>query len=240
MNVNLKLKLPLISLSNPLEKKVITVSTQLMLNPIYALEEDVITPFTTLKEEQLPWVRKLLFDSSITVYRLTKTIEKLNLITEEDLFSLRRDFVICMVTNEMAKQLYKDALSTISRSKSLGDFSVSTSTKSDSAAISRIMSDSNSCITGMKALISDMELSGLTPATFTKGASNPSTRKSARLWWHSDLPYKITDAYVSNKYWFNSNGYKASTFNLDAYSKYNNNRDTLDFYRSLSTLEGDE
>lgn len=240
MNVNLKFKLPLVSTTNPLEKKLVLVTTQLLLNPIYALEEDVITPFTTLKEDQLPWVRKLLFDSSITVFRLTKTVEKLNIMSREDLFSLRRDFVICMVTNEMAKQLYKDALSSISRSKSLGDFSVSTATKNDSVAISRIISDSSTCVSDMKSLVEAMELSGITPSTFTKGSSNPSTRKSARLWWHSDLPYKVTDGYASNRYWYNNNGYKASTFNLDAYSKYSGNKDTLEFYRSLNEDSGVE
>lgn len=233
MNINLKLKLPLVSSTNPVDKKIILVSAQLLLNPIYALEEDVITPFTTLKEEQLPWVRKLLFDSSITVYRETKVIEKLGLMSKGELFSLRRDYVICMVTNQMAKQLYKDALNTISRSKSLGDFSVSTSTKADSTAISKIISDSNTCIDDMKKLIEDIEASSLLPATFVKGRSNVSTRKSARLWWHSDLPFDLVDAYASKRYWFNGNGYKASTFNMDEYAKYGK-FDPLTYYKSMS------
>lgn len=234
MNINLKIKLPLVSETNPTDKKTLLVTTQLFLTPFYAVEEDVIGPFTSLKDEQLPWVRKLLFNASLTGLRLTRTIEKLNLLSSVDLFSLRRDLVICMVTNEMAKQLYKDSLNSISRAKTLGDFSVSTSTKGDSLALGKILSDSSNCVDEIKELISNIEQSGILPSTFVKGQYNPKTRHSARLWWNTDLPIKLVDGYANKKYWYNGNGYKTSDFNLDAYSKYSH-YDPVAYYRHLNS-----
>ena len=219
MNIDFKLKLPLINQGTS-EETFLTISSHLMLNPLYALESDVITPFSNLEDKDFPWIRKLLFNASLTVYRLTKPLEGLSVISTEDLFLLRRDFVICIVTNEMAKQINKDLASSISRSKSLGDFSVSTSKKGDSAILLQLVRDSSDCISEMKDIIEDLISSSIVPRSFVKGRYNPKTINSNRLWWHSELPEKLVDGYGSKKYYRDGNTYKAGSFNLDHYSRY--------------------
>ena len=107
MNVNLKLKLPIINNSTQ-EERSLVIESSLLLNPLYALEEDILGPFDEVKEEDLPWIRKVLFNSSLTVYRLTKKLEELKLIKSDDLILLRRDFTICLASNEIAKQMNKN------------------------------------------------------------------------------------------------------------------------------------
>ncbi len=235
MNIDFKLKLPLVNLEDNTKTTLLLTSAQLMLNPLYALESDVITPFSSINDEQLPWVRKLLFNASLTVYRLTKPLEKLPIINKEDLFLLRRDFTICLVTNDIAKQMNKDLAASLSRSKTLGDFSVSTSKKGDSAILLRIIDDSSSCIEEMKKLIEDMIQSTIIPVSFVKGRYNPNTTIIGRLWWHTQLDTTIVDGFANKKYFRNGVGYKAGTFNLDAYDKYSDTSLT-DYYRSLSEV----
>ena len=231
MNVDLKIKIPLINSEG--DKQVVLLNTQLFLTPFYCIEADVLSPFSSLKNEQLPWVRQLIFNASLTVYRLTKLIEKLNILPIDDLYLIRRDFTICLVTNDMAKQLNKDAVNQQSRSKSLGDFSVSTTVKGDTTALSKIFSDSNQCIGEMKNLIADLELSRVLPATFVKGRYNPNTVESNRLWWNSDLPLTAVDGFASKKFRFNGSKYKAGTLNLDHYHKHGHNQNALEYYQSI-------
>ena len=212
MNVNLKLKLPAIN-NTTQEQRSLLVEAALLLNPLYALEEDILGPFDTVKEEDLPWIRKVLFNASLTVYRLTKRLEELKFIKPDDLILLRRDFTICLATNEIAKQMNKNNIASMSRAKTLGDFSVSTTNKGDPTFLLKIAADTDLCIEEMKRLIDDIIQSNILPSTFVKGSLNPSTRESGRLWWLSELPIKIYDGYASEKYLFNGNLYKAASFN---------------------------
>ena len=230
MNIDFKLKLPLKKIDDPSSTMNILVTTHLFLTPFYALESDVITPFSNVTDEHLPWIRKILFNASLSVKRLTKVLEVISTINNEDLFLLRRDFVICLVTNEMAKQFNKDLAASLSRSKTLGDFSVSTATKGDSSVIMQILNDSNACIAEMKQIINDLEQSTITPTGFVKGRYNVRTHNNDRLWWHTGLSKDLVDGYASEKYFVNGSGYKAGTFNRDKYSKYLG-KSAIEYYR---------
>ena len=212
MNVSLRLKLPVIN-NTTQEPRSLLVEATLLLNPLYALEEDILNPFDDIEEKEFPWIRKVLFNSSLTVYRLTKKLEEFKFIKEDDLILLRRDFTICLATNEIAKQMNKNNIASASRAKTLGDFSVATTNKNDPAFLLKIVSDSDACISEMKRLIEEITQSNILPSTFVKGALNPSTREYGRLWWLSDLPVKVYDGYASEKYLFNGNLYKAASFN---------------------------
>lgn len=214
MNVNLKIKLPLVSIDNPLDKKIYSIDSYLLLNPFYALEEDVLNPFTEIEQKDISWVRKVLFNSSITVYRLTKILEDLNYLNPEELALLRRDFTICLSVNEVGKQLYKDISAQISRSKTLGDFSVSTTKRNDLGLINKALSDSNNCIEEMKKLIEDIKESNITPSSFVKGKTNERTLSSDRLWWLADLDDKVVDGFASRKYLYKGRKYKAGFQNF--------------------------
>lgn len=235
MNVNFKLKIPLIS-NEDNSSKILNVDTQLMLTPFYVLEGEVITPFQNIKEEQLPWVRQVIFTCSLEAYRETKKIEDLKFLPTDELFMLRHDYTLCLVKLEVGKQVNKDIGKQLSRSKELADFSVSTSTKGDSAIVGKIIDDANDCIDTIKEEIKQIIEDHIKPIEICKGKYNSNTRKPQRLWWTSELPLHTVDGYADRKYFLNGKGYKASTFNLDSYLRYEYNPDTLAYYRGLEQL----
>lgn len=214
MNINLKLGIPIINESG--DSSYVKVESSLMLSPFYATEEDIVPTFPNIKEEDLPHLRKLLFNASITVDRLTNKISTLKLLSDFQLFSLKRDYVICLTTNEFAKRSNVDAVKAKSQSKSLGDFSVSVSQTSDLTVISKIFSDSKDCIESIEALIQETEDAHVLPSEFVKGRYNPNNKHNyGRLWWLTDLDSgtRVTDGYASHKYLYNGNLYKSATLN---------------------------
>lgn len=210
MNTNLKLKL---LITNGSEQKTVKTSVDLLLNPLYATESDVISVLSTVSDN-IPNIRKSLFNSSLTVMRLTSKIEKLNILSDTELFHLRHDFTVCLAINECAKTLNKDLINAQSRSKTLGDFVVSTSIKGDTTSLRAILDDSLNCINEFKALISQTENERVLPATFVKGRNNISSKYSERLWWNGNNSPAIVDAFASTKYQYNGNLYKAGSFNI--------------------------
>lgn len=231
MNIDLKIQLPLVSISDPTLKQLLKTSAQLFLSPLYALESDVVSSFKELDDKHLPSLRKHLFNHSLSVYRLTKFIEPSGIMSKEDLFLLRRDLVICLATHDLAKSVANDLGTNLSRSKRLGDFSVATTTKGDSGIILRLLNDSQGCIDELKDLIKDLELSSILPACFVKGRYNPKTKQSNRLWWHTELPFAVTDGYASSKYNSKGSKYKAGSFNIKDYSS-DYNSTLFSFYRN--------
>ena len=231
MNIELSLKIPLVNILDSSIKKILKISTQLLLSPFYAVESDILSSFNAVDDKHLPSLRKSLFNHSLSVYRLTKFLELNGMLSSEDLFLLRRDFVICLATHDLSKSVLKDLGTNLSRSKRLGDFSVATTSKGDSGIILRILNDSQNCIDEMKDLIKDLELSSILPATFVKGRYNPRTKQSSRLWWHTELPFNVSDGYASSKFKSNGSKYKAGSFNIKDY-KSNYSKTLFDFYRS--------
>lgn len=228
MNINLKLALPIVNSEG--QTSVVKVDSSLMLTPYYATEEDIVPTFPNIKEEDLTHLRRLLFNASISVDRLTDKIQFLKLLTDFQLFSLKRDYVICSVTNEFAKRMNADAVKAKSQSKSLGDFSVSVSQTSDTTVISKIFSDSKECLENLENLIRETEETQILPSEFVKGRYNPNNKHTyGRLWWLTDLDNgeRVTDGYASKKYLYNGNLYKSAT--LNRYSSVEN-VDTVSYY----------
>lgn len=212
MNINLKLKLKLVN--QQAEIKVIKTSATILLNPYYASEDEIISVFSDLTDEKLLLTRKLIFNNSILALNLTRTVEKLNILPSVELFALRRDLTICLTTNDLAKHLNKDLINANQRSKTLGDFAVSTSTRADNTVLKEVLANSSNCIAELKGLILDIESERVLPKAFTKGILNPNSKMSSRLWWLEDFPIKISDSYATTKYMWNGEKYKAASFNL--------------------------
>lgn len=219
MNTNLKLKF---NITNGSTTKVVKVTSDLLLNPMYATEEDILTVFGESSKDKGNQARKSIFNASLTVLRLTRKIEKLKILSDIDLFHFRRDFAICLATNDMAKILNKELSDSISRSKTLGDFTVSTSHKSDNVVLKNILSDTSNCVLEFKLLIEDTEMERVLPSTFVKSISNITSRTSDKIWWNSNLP-PIRDAFASEKYIYNGNTYKAGSFNIKEYQRFRGN-----------------
>ena len=211
MNINLKLKLKLVNQQT--ETKIVNTSATMLLNPYYASEDEIISVFSDLTDEKLLLTRKLIFSNSILALNLTRTIEKLAILPVVELFALRRDLTICLTTNDLAKHLNKDLINSTQRSKSLGDFAVSTSTRGDNTVLKEVLANSSNCVLELKGLILDIESERVLPKAFTKGILNPNSKTSSRLWWLEDLSIKISDSYATNKYMWNGEKYKAASFN---------------------------
>lgn len=228
MNINLKLSIPIVD-DLGVEKN-IKIDSSLFLTPFYAVEEDIVPSFPNLDEKDLPILRKVIFNASLTVNRLTEKVEKLKLLTPKALFALRRDYVICLSTNEIAKRVNADLVKAKSKSKTLGDFTVSTSQTNDTTIVSKIFSDSKQCIYEIEKLIDEAEQDLILPVDFVKGRYNTSNiQANDRLWWLKDLDdgSRVVDGYASNKYWYNGNRYKSATMNRSSLAS---GSSAIDFY----------
>jgi len=229
MNINLKLTLPIINEQG--EEKDIKLDSNIFLTPYYATEEDIIPTFPMFEEEDLPILRKVIFNASLTVNRITSKVEEWKLLTNKELFALRRDYVICLSTNEFAKRLNSENIKAKSQSKTLGDFTVSTSQTNDNTVLNKIFSDSSKCVRELEKLLNDAEQDRIIPVDFVKGRYNlANIQANDRLWWLKDLGggSRVIDGYASNKFWYKGNQYKAATLNRDSYA---NGMSVLDYYR---------
>ena len=211
MNIELKLKFNTNSASTVQAE--FKVSASLMLYPLYATEEDVLNPFDPIPETEREWVRRLIFNSSLTVYRETRLLESLKIISEDELNLMRRDYTICLTTLDLSKKFHIDYTSAVSISKKLGDFSAARSTQNSAAFLLKSIENASSCIREMRSLIKELESEKIRPKAFTKGAGNPlNTKASARLWWTSDMFPFSSDAYASWKHPHLNSMYKSALF----------------------------
>ena len=229
MNINLKLTVPVIN-EDGLEKE-LKIDSNLFLTPYYATEEDIIPTFPMFLEEDLPVLRKIIFNASLTVNRLTDKIEQWGLLKEKELFALRRDYVICLATNEFAKRLNSENVKAKSQSKTLGDFTVSTSQTNDTTVLSKIFTDSSKCVMDIEKLLKEAEQDRILPVDFVKGRYNAANiQANDRLWWLKDLDggSRVIDGYASNKFWYNGSQYKTATLNRKTNTE---GMSLLDYYR---------
>lgn len=229
MNINLKLTIPIIN-EDGVEKD-LKVDSNLFLTPFYATEEDIIPTFPMFLEEDLPVLRKVIFNASLTVNRLTTKIEQWKLLSAKELFALRRDYVICLSTNEFAKRLNAENVKAKSQSKTLGDFTVSTSQTNDTTVLTRIFTDSSKCVKDIEKLLNEAEQDRILPVDFVKGRYNSANiQANDRLWWLKDLDggSRVIDGYASNKFWYNGSQYKTATLNRKTNAE---GMSLLDYYR---------
>jgi hypothetical protein len=209
MNLELTLDIPLTSTTSS------RVVTQVLLEPYYCTEDDILNPFEEFDSNNSVYVRSIIFNASLRVYNETIKIARIGILSPEDLLFLQRDYTICIATADFTKKLKVDYLGTISRMKKLGDFQVQTSNKTDGTIINKLLKDTEDCIKECKQLIKDIESERVLPQIFAKGSNNPmNTQVLGRIWWLSHFNPHITDAYASTKILSNNNRYKVGNFNI--------------------------
>jgi len=210
MNIELNITIPLIN-----STQTIKANSQLLLYPFYCMEADVVNPFEEFEENKSIFVRQIIFNNSIKVLTETKKLEMFNILAEEDLFALRREYTICLSTYELTKKMKLDYVGTISRAKKLGDFEVSTSKKTDSLVVDRLLKDTKECLEYFTGFIKELESEKVLPRYFAKGSLNiTSTYSGSRLWWLSGMTPNITDAYASSKALYNNKQFKIGNFTV--------------------------
>lgn len=218
MNKKYLLKIPIKTLvvENDKEKidksKVANVVINTMLTPMYTTESELLSLFVDEDEYDKYYLkaREIAFTSSIRAEEYLKGRLRSGTIPEETLLLLRRELSQCFGVNGLANFFFKGFGESVSRSKTLGEFSVSTTVKNNTYALRDIIDSSKDCIKDAKKSVDELKhLAASMGASFNKGACNIGNRFSYRLWFHNNLPERSTQIYASEKYGhYNGNIYK--------------------------------
>lgn len=211
MNLELNITIPLVNASVPELKAKATI----LLYPFFATEDDIVNNFEEIfKNISLPEVRKTLFNNSLKVYNKTLLISKLNILEEEVLYGLQREYTICLTNLELTSKLKVDMVGSTSRAKKLGDFQVSVGNVNNPAVLLKIMDDMRECISAYEDIIKNIENERVLPVAFSKASKNINTTYSNRLWWTSDFQPRLKDAFASNKLQYLDKKYKMGNYLL--------------------------
>lgn len=200
MNINIKIKIPLKDGSGSLK-----LLENLLLTPLYITENELLSVYLTkYTEDQFKAAREVAFYSSLKADEIIGN--KIDSFTNKEKFSLKRQLTLCLATIAFGNKFNTDYIKSLSRSKSLAEFSVSTSTSNDPQFVLNLIKDAQECVKDIKDALS---MSGdVLIRTFVKGANNSSNLTSNRLWHHFNLPVKSKETYASDKKFHNGRYYK--------------------------------
>lgn len=164
---------------NPLD---LDISSNIFLNPFYASIKDIELYFDEsikFSESFKDKVSEIIFNKSIFIDSFLRQ-KRINSIAKEDLYMIKRDYVICSTVYESSRHIYINTAKSTRVRKELGDFMVERSVSSDLDFIKSIMSDSEKC---SKSILDELNSMAMDIATsFVKGSANISNRSSHRLW----------------------------------------------------------
>ena len=157
-----------------------------MLHPFYASVHDIELYFDekiTFSDKFIEKLNEIIFNKSIYIDVHMKN-KHLRGMTDEDMYILKREYVICAVAHEASKHIYVNLLKSSNIKKQLGDFSVERSSSFDTDSYKKIGSDAEKCA---KLLLEEIDnLSMFFAESFIKGANIPSNGYSYRIW-HNPL-----------------------------------------------------
>lgn len=192
--------------------KTITLPINTLLTPMYTTEAELLAMFVDEEEYDKYYLkaREIAFTSSIRAEDYLKSRLKSGTIPEETLMLLRRELAQCFGVNALATFFFKGYGESVSRTKTLGEFSVSTTVKNNTYALRDIIDSSKDCLKEAKKSVEEIKhLAASMGASFNKGSCNLKSKFSYRLWFHNNLPERSTQIYASEKYGhYNGNIYK--------------------------------
>lgn len=199
MNININIKIPLKSGGS------LVVTENLLLNPLYITENELLSIYLTkYTEDQFKAAREVAFYSSLKADEIIGN--KIDSFTSKEKFSLKRQLTLCLATISFGNKFNTDYVKSLSRSKSLAEFSVSTSSTNDPQFVLNIIKEAQQCVDDIKSALT---MSGdVLIRTFVKGANNLANYDSNRLWHHSNLAQKSKETYASEKKFYNGRYYK--------------------------------
>lgn len=185
MNINIQISL--INLQDSAGDPLIPIGEfedNIFLNPFYATEFDIMTPFGEEVGDYRTTIRGIIFDSSLKASMLFTPDRVLALgLSSEEAFMLKRQFVICTSIYKFADVFFKDYLKSINKSKFLADFKVSLSVEKDPSLVNKILEDAKECADEIKAM---MQI-GFNFEIFSKGSANiKNLQRPYREWWPSN------------------------------------------------------
>lgn len=189
MNINLDISIQglLDKASVPLDA---SVSDNLMLSPFYASIRDVEQFFPEEVVFTDDFSKKLseeIFNSSIYIDNYIKS-KRMNL-SEEDLYYIKRQYVICAAASYSANRIYANSLSSSKVRKELGDFVVERSVTYADSTIANAGKDAKQCMAEILAEIDSM--ASIIAEGFVKGSNLASNKSSWRIWHHPDIQSRV-------------------------------------------------
>lgn len=159
------------------------VAANVLLDPFYATEEDISSPFLLETSAYIESIRRIIFNGSISIDNLIEMLHLNMNLTDKQLFILKRDYVICYGIYELGKQINLDYLKSQNKSKFLGDVKVSLEVQNDPQFLTMTLKDAKDCLDAITGLLEDMSGSESMINTFVKGECNPNNKVSWREWW---------------------------------------------------------
>lgn len=203
MNKKYLLKIPVKDLAGEevVKDKVLNLSINTLLTPMYVTEGQLLSMFVEDEDRYYLKAREIAFTSSLRARDyLEYKLQSLNL-PEGYTESLVRELAQCFGVNGLATALFKTFGESVSRSKTLGEFSVSTSIKHSTHALRDIMNSSRDCVDEAKKAVDELKhLAASYGRATSKASCHPSSRFSYRLWFHNNLPERSDQIYASEKY----------------------------------------
>lgn len=203
MNINVKITLPFKATADTL-----VVSADILLNPFYVSERELLAIFLEkYTEEHFKSAREIIFFNSITADELIK--DHLDQLPEKELALFRRNLVLCLSTVAFGNKFNSDFIKSLSRSKSLAEFSVSTTNVNDPQFVVNLIKDAKQCVEDAKELIDVIAMKGEGLIKwFVKGENSDNVKHSDRLWHHFNLSTFSREVHASQKTPFNGRYYK--------------------------------
>lgn len=188
-------------------------SQSVLLDPMYATENDVLA---AIMDETSPhyieMARNIIFNASISARDKLSDKDFLRWeFTPEEVFRIRRQYTICLSIYNFAKRFHRDYAGGISKSKSIGDISVSLDIKADPVFLIAMIKDAKECADKIvEEIASDGGESGVGMATFVKGRLNIASqiKSSWRLWYPATGGNNPKTSIAANKAWVFNKKYK--------------------------------
>ncbi len=202
MNINLKLSIPFKDTDETL-----TLVADTLLEPFYITEREVLSVFLEEYSDRfVKGAREIIFYSSIKANEILEL--KLQHFDIEELKTIRRQLTLCLAIIGFGNKFNSDFIKSMSRSKTLADFTVSTTVANDSGFLNNIIKDAQTCVNDLTSLIQEINSGDSVARLFVKGQLNTVNYDSNRLWAHRDLPSFSTETHASLKKPFNGRYYK--------------------------------
>lgn len=203
MNLRLSLKIPFTNSAT-----ILTVVADTCLNPFYVSEKELLSIFLDkYTEEQFSSAREIIFFNSITADDLIR--DSLKNLSEKEIALFKRNLTLCLSTIAFGNKFNSDFIKSLSRSKSLAEFSVSTSATNDPQFVVNLIRNATQCVEDAKEALESYAANGEgLIQSFVKGARNAKAVQVDRLWHHYNLLIQSTETYASAKKQFNGRYYK--------------------------------
>lgn len=202
MNINLKLSIPFKDTDETL-----TLVADTLLEPFYITEREVLSVFLEEYSDRfVKGAREIIFYSSIKANEILEL--KLQHFDIEELKTIRRQLTLCLAIIGFGNKFNSDFIKSMSRSKTLADFTVSTTVANDSGFLNNIIKDAQTCVNDLTSLIQEINSGDSVARLFVKGQLNTVNYNSNRLWAHRNLPSFSTETHASLKKPFNGRYYK--------------------------------